>query len=416
MSDAEEKPSIDRLVRPRIEEALQDTRVVLLNGPRQAGKTTLARQFADADRRYVTLDDFATLEAARSDPKGFIRALPRGVIDEIQRAPELMLAIKESVDQNTQPGRYLLTGSTNITLLPAVGDSLAGRIEVITLLPFAQAELAGNPGLILETLFSGKLPSFSGKGATGDKLVDLVLRGGYPEAQRRVNHSRRLAWFEDYISLILDRDVRDIARIDQLERLPQLTNVLAEHAGQLVNHASFGAAIGLSGITAQKYVSILERLFILQTLRPWSSNRLNRLVKTPKLHFLDSGLLAALRGDTPDQIAQDRNRFGPLLETFVVSEIAKLATWCGIKIFPSHYRTKDQDEVDLIIEDRRGRIVGIEVKASATVRGQDFRGLRQLEAAAGDKFIRGILLHDHDQMTPISEKIHAMPVSMLWSA
>jgi uncharacterized protein len=416
MSDAVQKTVLTRHVLPRIKEALTDTRVVLLNGPRQAGKTTLAKQFADDNRRYVTLDDPATLEAARGDPKGFIRSLRLGIIDEIQRAPELMLAIKESVDEDSEPGRYLITGSANVMLLPSVGDSLAGRIEVITLLPFAQAELRGSTGLFIEKVFSGQLPGFSGQAETGDDLAAIVMSGGYPEALRRDSHSRRQAWLEDYISLILDRDVQDIARIDQLDRLPLLARTLAEHAGQLVNHASFGAALGLSGITAQKYVSVLERLFLIQTLSPWFSNRLSRLIKTPKLHFLDSGLLAVLRGDTLDRISADRSRFGPLLETFVVSEIAKLATWSGLKIFPSHYRTKDQDEVDLVLEDRRGRIVGIEVKASATVRSHDFRGLRQLEAAAGDKFVHGFLLHDHDRMTPISEKIHAMPVSTLWNA
>jgi uncharacterized protein len=415
-SQTNKKPITPRHISPKISAALEDTRVVLLNGPRQSGKTTIARNFADNSRSYVTLDDNATLRAAREDPSGFIRGLKRAVIDEIQRAPELMLAIKESVDEDQEPGRFLLTGSANITLLPAVGDSLAGRIEVLTLLPFAQAELRGVPGRFLEKAFSGELPGSPGDPVTGDELFKLVLLGGYPEVQRRTSADRRQTWMEDYISLILDRDVRDIASVDQLDRLPRLMNVLAEHAGQLVNHASFGAPLNLSGVTAQKYVSILERLFLIRTLNPWSSNRLSRLVKTPKLHFLDSGLLAVLRGDTFDSISADRSRFGPLLETFVVSEIAKLATWSGLKIFQSHYRTKDQDEVDLVLEDRRGRIVGIEVKASATVRSHDFRGLKQLEAAAGDKFVHGLLLHDHDRMTPISEKIHAMPISTLWSA
>lgn len=415
-SPSQTRPITQRRIKPLILAALEDTRVVLINGPRQSGKTTIVRQFADNARPYITLDDNATLRAAREDPSGFIRGLKRAVIDEIQRAPELMLAIKESVDENQEPGRFLLTGSANVTLLPTVGDSLAGRIEVLTLLPFAQAELREAPGRFLEKAFSGELISAPGKPVTGDELVKLVLLGGYPEVQRRASASRRQTWIEDYIHLILDRDVRDIASIDQLDRLPRLVSVLAEHAAQLVNHSSFGASLNLSRMTAQKYVSILERLFLIHTLAPWSSNRLNRLIKTPKLHFLDSGLLAVLRGDTFDQISADRSRFGPLLETFVVSEIAKLATWSGLKIFQSHYRTKDQDEVDLVLEDRRGRIVGIEVKASATVRSHDFRGLRQLQAAAGDKFVQGILLHDHDRMTPIGEKIHAMPVSTLWGA
>jgi uncharacterized protein len=415
-SPAMSKKITKRRIMPNITAALEDTRVVLINGPKQSGKTTIARQFASSDRPYLTLDDNATLGAAREDPSGFIRGLKRAVIDEIQRAPELMVAIKESVDNDPEPGRFLLTSSANITLLPAVGDSLAGRIEVLTLLPFAQAELRETSGQFIEKAFSGKLLDASNVPVTGDDLVKLVLVGGYPEVQFRASAGRRQTWIEDYIELILDRDVRDIANIDQLDQLPRLVNVLAEHAGQLVSHASFGAALNLSRVTAQKYVSILERLFLVRTLNPWSSNRLSRLIKTPKLHFLDSGLLAVLRGDTLDEIKSDRSRFGPLLETFVVSEIAKLATWSGLKIFQSHYRTKDQDEVDLVLEDRRGRIVGIEVKASATVRSHDFRGLRQLEAAAGDKFVHGFLLHDHDRMTPISEKIHAMPVSTLWNA
>ena len=410
------KKITNRRIMPNITTALEDTRVVLINGPRQSGKTTIARQFANRDRPYLTLDDNATLRAAREDPSGFIRGLKRAVIDEIQRAPELMVAIKESVDNDPEPGRFLLTGSANVMLLPAVGDSLAGRIEVLTLLPFAQAELRGTSGQFIEKAFSGKLPEVSNVPVTGDDLTNLVLTGGYPEVQLRTSAGRRQTWIEDYIELILDRDVRDIANIAQLDQLPRLVNVLAEHAGQLVSHAGFGTALNLSRVTAQKYVAILERLFLVQTLNPWSSNRLSRLVKTPKLHFLDSGLLAVLRGDTMDRISADRSRFGPLLETFVVSEIAKLATWSGLKIFQSHYRTKDQDEVDLVLEDRRGRIVGIEVKASATVRSHDFRGLRQLEAAAGDKFMHGFLLHDHDRMTPISGKIHAMPVSTLWNA
>lgn len=214
---------------------------------------------------------------------------------------------------------------------------------------------------------------------------------------------------------ILDRDVRDIANIDQLDRLPRLLQVLAEHAGQLVNHSSFGAALGLSSVTAQKYVAILERLFLVRTLVPWSNNRLSRLVKTPKLHFLDSGLLAALREDEEAAPRDDRSRFGAVLESFVFSELLKLASWSERRMSFSHYRTKDQDEVDIVIEDRRGRIIGIEVKASATVRPQDFRGLRQLQEATGDRFLRGLVLHDHDRVTPFGEKLQAAPLSVLWT-
>jgi predicted AAA+ superfamily ATPase len=406
---------IDRKARPLVETALSDTRVVLVVGPRQAGKTTLARQVAGPDRPYVTLDDAGALSAARADPVGFIRGLDRAVIDEVQRVPELMLAIKESVDRNVEPGRFLLTGSANLSTMPMVADSLAGRMATISLLPFAQSEIRSTPGRLLDRMFAGEEPVVAENSPLGDELVALVLRGGYPEALRRTVAARRIAWLEDYVAQILDRDVRDVANIDQLDRLPRLLQVLAEHAGQLVNNTSFGSALGLSSVTAQKYVAILERLFLIRTLAPWSSNRLSRLIKTPKLHFLDSGLLAALREDEEQALRQDRSRFGAVLESFVVSELLKLASWSERRVSLSHYRTKDQDEVDVVIEDRRGRIVGIEVKASATVRPQDFRGLRQLQEAVGDRFMRGLVLHDHDRVTPFGEKLQAAPLSVLWT-
>ena len=408
--------AITRHVQGKIAIALQDTRVVLVVGPRQAGKTTLARLYASPDRPYLTLDDPATLAAARSDPTGFVRGLKQAVIDEVQRAPDLLLAIKESVDKDQTPGRFLLTGSTNLMAMPLVADSLAGRLEVITLLPFAQAELAGTQGDLLDRLFDGAgLPAVVNP-LVGDDLMECVLKGGYPEALRRTSVNRRQAWLQDYVALILDRDVRDIANIDQLDRMPRLLDVLAAHAGQLVNHSSYGAALGLTTPTAQKYVGILERLFLTRQIPPWSSNAVSRLTKTPKLHFLDTGLLAALRDVTAAQLQKDRTAYGPLLENFVVSEVLKLTTWSEKRLRISHFRTKEQDEVDLVLEDRRGRVIGIEVKASATVRAQDLRGLRKLQEAVGDKFVQGLVLHDHDRITPFDEKLHAAPVSLLWQA
>ena len=406
---------IARKATHRIAEALEDTRVVLIAGPRQAGKTTLARQLAGTEQQYITLDDAGALNAARTDPVGFVRGLDRAVIDEVQRAPALMLAIKESVDADDRPGRFLLTGSTNLATVPAIADSLAGRMAVIPLLPFAQSEIFGSDGRIIDRLFSGDALSVPNVCVTGHALVDMVLRGGYPEVLRRATPARRVAWLEDYVQLILDRDIRDMAQIDQIERLPRLLQILAEHAGQLTNHSSFGAALGLSNVTAQKYVGLLERLFLVRTLQPWSNNRLSRLIKTPKIQFLDTGLLAALREDDVQTLARERSRFGPLLESFVFSEVQKLASWSERKVTLTHYRTKDQDEVDIVLEDRRGRIVGIEVKASATVSARDFRGLRQLRDAVGERFLRGLVLHDHDRITPFAENLHAAPISLLWT-
>ena len=403
-----------RFMERQVREALKDTRVVLLCGPRQSGKTTLAQHIAGDAIPFFTLDDATTLEAALSDPAGFLRGLDRAVIDEIQRAPDLILAIKTAVDADPRPGRFLLTGSANLMTLPRVADSLAGRMAIIRLLPLAQAELRGTKPSFLDKAFAGKLPTCKTP-AVGDELVETVLAGGYPEALTRSAWRRRQSWYLDYIEAIVQRDVRDIARIDQLNLMPRLLRVLAEHSGQLVNYSGFGAPLGMNHVTVQKYVGVLESLFLICTLPPWYTNALKRLTKSPKLHFLDSGLLAALQGLTPERIRRDRRHFGPLLETFVFGEILKLAGRSGNRHTFSHFRDKQRNEVDIVIENERGRIVGIEVKAAATVTAGDFSGLRRLAAGAGEKFVSGHVLHDGDRAVPFGERMAAVPVSALWS-
>ena len=245
--------------------------------------------------------------------------------------------------------------------------------------------------------------------------METVLAGGYPEALTRSAWRRRQSWYLDYIEAIVQRDVRDIARIDQLNLMPRLMRVLAEHSGQLVNYSGFGAPLGMNHVTVQKYVGVLESLFLICTLPPWYTNALKRLTKSPKLHFLDSGLLAALQGLTPERIRRDRQHFGPLLETFVFGEILKLASWTGTRHAFSHFRDKQRNEVDIVIEDERGQIVGIEVKAAATVTADDFSGLRRLAAGAGKNFASGLVLYDGDRTVPFGERMAAVPVSALWS-
>jgi hypothetical protein len=399
----------------RILEALTDTRVVLLAGPRQAGKTTLARSLAEEGRAYLTLDDATTLAAAKADPAGLIRGLDQAIIDEVQRAPDLLLAIKESVDRDTRHGRFLLTGSANLMTLPRVADSLAGRMETIRLMPLAQSEILEQPApSFLATLFAGKAPA-AGPLRLGADLVELVLAGGYPEALERKTWSRRQDWYTNYVEAVVGRDVRDIANIDQLDRMPRLLRALAEHSGQLINYTGVGASLDLNHVTTQKYAGVFEQLFLVRTLPPWHNNALKRLTKTPKLHFLDSGLLAALRGLTPERIAADRSNFGAALETFVFAEVLKLTSWSGDRFALSHFRDKEQDEVDIVLEDREGRIVGLEVKASATVRNEDFAGLRKLAEAAGSRFAFGSVLYDHDQIVPFGDRMAAVPLSSLWA-
>lgn len=398
----------------RVHEALQDTRVVMLAGPRQAGKTTLARSLAEKSRTYLTLDDATTLSAAKSDPAGLVRGLDRAIIDEVQRAPDLLLAIKESVDRDPRPGRFLITGSANLMTLPRIADSLAGKMEIIRLLPLAQSEILAQPApRFLESLFAGRAPE-PGTLLLGGDLVDLVLAGGYPEAVARKSWTRRQDWYDNYVEAVVERDVRDIANVDQPDRMPRLLRALAAHAGQLINHAGVGAGLDLNHVTTQKYTGIFEQLFLVRTLPPWHNNALKRLTKKPKLHFLDSGLLAALTGLTPEKVAADRSRFGAILETFVFSEILKLTGWSDDRFSLSHFRDKELDEVDIVLEDRDGRIVGLEVKASATVRSEDFSGLRKLAAATGQRFAFGAVLYDHEQTIAFGDRLAAAPLSSLW--
>jgi hypothetical protein len=405
---------IERFTAKPIVTALADTPVVMLIGPRQCGKTTLVQQFAAKGYAYVTLDDDTVLGAARNDPAGFVRGFDRVAIDEVQRAPELLRAIKLSVDSDRRAGRYLLTGSANILTLPQVSESLAGRMEIISLMPFSRAEIAGKRPAFLETAFAGKLVKPSST-VIGGELVQAVLVGGYPEMLRRESSRRRQAWARDYIKAIIYRDVRDIAEVEKLDQMPRLLQILACHSGQLTNFAQIGGQIGIDDKTTRRYTNILEQLFLVHRLSPWFHNRLKRLVKTPKLHFLDSGLLAALQGLTAERIAQDRSAFGALLETFVFSEVIKLTGWRDESYTLHHYRDKDQDEVDIIVENERGAMVGIEVKASATVRAGDFKGIRKLQKISGGNLKLGVVLYDGTQIVPFGDRLFAAPISCLWS-
>ena len=404
----------ERFSAERVKTALRDTPVVMVNGPRQCGKTTLARRFVEGNRAYITLDDDTQLAAARADPAGFMRGIERAIIDEIQRAPELLRAIKRAVDEDRRPGRFLLTGSANVLTLPQVAESLAGRMEVVNLMPLSRAEIRGTRPTFLEKAFSGKIAK-PPEILVGAELVDAVLIGGYPEMLKREDPGRRQAWAREYVEAIVQRDVRDIAEVEKLDQMPRLLRVLAHHSGQLTNFMQTGAEINLDAKTTRRYIGVLEQLFLLRRLDPWFRNRLKRLVKTPKLHFLDAGLLAASLGITEDRIAKDRSIFGPVLEAFVFSEILKQTAWLDGTYTLHHYRDKDQDEVDVVVENDRGELVGLEVKAAATVVASDFKGLRKLAHASRDRFMLGAVLYDGENIVGFGDRLFAAPISCLWA-
>ena len=406
-------PLFPRWIKPRIAEAMADTPVVLLAGPRQAGKTTLVRQVAENGLRYLTLDDELTLLSAREDPVGMIRSLDRAVIDEIQRAPALLLAIKKSVDEDRRPGRFLLTGSANLMALPTVTDSLAGRMETLSLLPLSQSEIAGQSRNWIDSVFTGQLPR-PGSSARTDDLVDRVLRGGYPEAISRATARRRTAWARQYLDAILARDVRDVAGIEKLDQLPRFLRALAQTAGQMCNYTQLGGQVGLDGKTAAKYISVFEHMYLLKRVDVWARNRLNRVVKAPKLQFIDAGLLATLLDLPPDEVEKDRTRFGNVLETFVFGELLKHTTTAESDYRLLYYRDADKVEVDVVIENAVGQVVGVEIKSAATIKEGDLRGLRKLAGLAGDSFKMGVLLYDGDETLPLGDGVWAAPLSTLW--
>lgn len=410
------RPAIfSRNIQPRLLAALADTPVVLLSGPRQSGKTTLVCQLSGAERRYLTLDDEVTLLAAKQDPVGFVRSIDCAVIDEIQRAPGLLLAIKKSVDEDRRPGRFLLTGSANLMSIPSAADSLAGRMEVLVLLPLAQCEMAGTPGRSLRwlgELFSGE-PMVASKPVVGDALVEKVLSGGYPEAIKRSDARRRRVWARQYIDALVQRDVRDIANIDKLDQLPRLLKALAQTAGQLCNYSQLGGQVGLDHKTASKYVAVFEQMYLMKRMNAWTGNRLSGLLKTPKLQFIDSGLLGALI-EFSDPLRQ-RKLFGHLLESFIYAELRKQMSWAEGDYELFYFRDKNQNEVDFVIENAAGEIIGLEVKAAASVAASDLSGLKKLAALAPSQFKAGFVLYDGTETLPLGraagKPLWAMPIS-----
>jgi hypothetical protein len=404
-----------RFAEPRLLEALADTPVVLIHGSRQCGKTTLAQAIGSRrDYTYFTFDDPVTLGAATADPVGFVGDLPeRSILDEVQRVPALFPALKSVVDRRRTPGRFLLTGSSNVLLVPTLADSLAGRMGILRLHPLAQCELEGRAPRFLEALFES---AFKARRADrlGKALVERIVAGGYPAALARSTPRRRSAWYRDYLETLVQRDVRSLARIGSLEALPRLLALAAGQTARLINISDLGSPFQLSRPTIRDYVTLLERVFLLEELPPWHSNRLSRLVKAPKLHVGDTGLACSLLGAGVSSLVQDRATLGQLLETFVFQELRRQASWHEEEIHFYHYRDRDGAEVDVVLERGAGQVAGVEVKAGATVTPTDFRSLRRLQEAAGKRFAEGVVLYDGETCASFGDRLHAVPIRTLW--
>lgn len=340
--------------------------------------------------------------------------LRKSFIDEAQRAPELFLAIKAAVDADRRPGRFLLTGSAGVLAVPKVAESLAGRMELHTLWPFSQGEAGGLRETFVDRLFGDSLDMPAVAPEAEDSLLERICVGGFPEVRSRTRRSRRRAWFDAYIDSMLQRDVRDLANIERLVDLPRLLSLLAFRAGQPVNFADLARTLAIPQSTLKRYVDLLKLIFLVVPLPAWYTNLTKRVAKAPKLMLGDTGLLTHLLDADPSRLKSDRALLGHVFENFVAMEVTKQLGWAERRCQLFHFRTETGAECDLVIEDRAGRLVGVEVKCATTVRRGDFRGIEKLAETAGDRFLRGVVLHPGTEVVPFGKRLHAVPVGQLW--
>lgn len=407
---------VSRFAQSRLLAALADTPVVLLQGPRQSGKTSLARAVAEPrGYGYLTFDDDNLASAARADPVGFVSDLPpRMVLDEVQRVPEIFTSIKAVVDRDRMPGRFLLTGSANVLLLPRLADSLAGRMESQRLYPLAQCEIEQGQAGFLSQLFSAGF-KLTRHERLGGELARRIVAGGYPAALAR-SEVRRRDWYRAYIQAMVQRDVRDLARIGALDVMPKLLEHAAAHTAHLLNMTELAGPFQVSRPTIRDYMTLLERVFLVEQLPPWHLRHLSRLVKTPKIHLADTGLACALLRVDAQALYKDRALLGQMLETFVFQELRRQASWADDPVAFHHFRDRDDYEVDIVLERGAGELTGVEVKAAGTVRAADFRGLNKLKEVAGARFVCGVVLYDGEVTVRFGPDLFAVPLRALWAA
>lgn len=397
----------------KVLESLGEDPVVFLRGPRQAGKTTLARNLNEG-REYRTLDDLATLAAAKSDPQAFVAGLPgRVVIDEVQRVPELLLAIKRVVDERREIGRFLLTGSSEIRVAGAVAESLAGRMRMLDLLPLSQSEIGGRSGSWIEDLWDGTLKPKAADDWEKMDVQERIIRGGFPEAVSRKTVDGAQRWLRAYADALVERDMTDLARIADVAQMVRLLSLLASRTAGVANYADFARVLGVPLTTVRRYLALAQAVFFSFELPAWAGNTTARLVRQPKLHLCDTGMACVLAGLDGKSIASQPIFLGQIFETFAVMEVRKALAWSPRDWRLSHFRSHAGREVDLVIEARDGSLCGLEMKFGGTVRAGDFAGLRHLQETVGPKFRHGYVVHGGDQWVSFAPNLHALPVSAL---
>lgn len=407
---------VDRWIRPTIEAALADTPVVVVNGARQVGKTTLVENLGyTGSSEVVTLDDSASRQAAHLDPRAFVqRPVDTLVIDEAQLEPALFRAVKAEVDRERRPGRFVLTGSSRLLVAPGMADALVGRVEVFELWPFSQGELGGTVETFVDRVFAEPRSLLRSGDLDRGQLLDRVVAGGFPEAVRR-SGQRRQAWFDGYVTTASQSTVGDPTTIERAAEVPRLLRLCAARTATELNVSSVASELGLPSRTVDGYLATLAGAFLIQLEPAWSTNLSSKVVRRPKLVLADSGLAAHMLGASQEAMDRPGGVFGPLLETFVVNEVRKQLGWSASKPSLWHFRDRGGAEVDLVLEHPDGRVVGIEVKATSTPRSEDMRGLRFLADRLGGRFCYGVLLTAAPEATPFGPSLAALPVSSLWS-
>ena len=405
-----------RNITEKLKKSLSIYPVILIGGARQVGKTTLVKNvLADQGYTYYTLDDRSTLLFAQRDPQGFIENLSGPVvIDEIQRVPELLLAIKYVSDQEPKAGRFVITGSANPMLLPSVADSLRGRIAILNVHPFSQGEFRGIKDDFLKYAFSeDNFDTISSKIKTENYSKNIVFRGGYP-INILDDEQNRTDWFKNYTDIVLLKDLEDISNIQNIRYFETLLSLLVARVGNLLNISETARDGKMSSSTVGRYISLLEALYLINTQTNWSNNLTTRIIKSPKIYFNDTGLLTSLLDMEMEKLFSS-SIWGAVLENFIFMELEKQLTWSIIDAKLSHFRTTSGTEIDIIAEKRDGTIVGIEVKASASVSPSDLQGLKYLKEKIGDKFHKGIIFYTGKQFLSLGDKFYAVPVAGLWA-